>query len=150
MGVFMKLLRSMLSSSRWGLRSIHAPVGQNVPTFDDVKVLTTSGTLPLRIAAMILLSTMSPTTFTFTSGCFASYSATSRLNSLSSCVLALQPTHGVSVTGPDDVSFELSPRHPASDSVAASRTKAVAKRFMSSLLQVGDAPLVSAPYENAL
>ena len=52
--------------------------------------LTTSGTLPLRIAAVILSSLMPPTTFTVTSECLLSYSATTPLKALSSA--ALQPT----------------------------------------------------------
>jgi len=55
-----------------------------------VNELTTSGTLPLRIAAVILSSLMPPTTFTVTSGCLLSYSATTPLKALSSA--ALQPT----------------------------------------------------------
>src|SRR3954462_12315425 len=111
---------SMLSRFRLGARSIQAPVGQNVPTLEDVNVLTTSGTLPLRIAAVILSSTMSPTTFTLTSGCFASYSATRRLNSFSSWVAALQPTQAVIVTGLEALfdSFEPPPpKHAVNGSV---------------------------------
>ena len=66
-----------------------------MPTFADVNELTTSGPLPLRIAAMILSSLMPPTTLMFTSECFASYSDVIFLNSLSS--RWLQPTHTVSV-----------------------------------------------------
>jgi Ser/Thr protein kinase RdoA (MazF antagonist) len=66
-----------------------------MPTFDDMNELTTSGTLPERSAAKILSSLIPPTTFTFTSGCFWSYSATTFLNSLSS--RWLQPTQIVIV-----------------------------------------------------
>src|SRR5207302_6792945 len=60
------------------------------PTFADVNELTTSGALPDLIAFVIFVSLIDPTTLTCTSGCFASYSATTPLNSLSS--RALQPT----------------------------------------------------------
>src|SRR5438034_8649786 len=89
------MFTSILSFDRNGFRSIQAPELQYWPTFADVKELTTSGTLPLRIAAVILSSLMPPTTLTFTSECLLSYSATIFLNSLSS--RALQPTQIVIV-----------------------------------------------------
>src|SRR5438552_11139876 len=61
-----------------------------MPTFAEVNELTTSGGFPERIAFVIFVSLIDPTTFTFTSGCFASYSVTTPLNSFSS--RALQPT----------------------------------------------------------
>src|SRR5215218_877224 len=146
---------SILSRSRYGLRLIQAPLGQKVPTLEDVKVLTTSGTLPLRIAAMILLSTMSPTTLTFTSGCFESYSATSRLNALSSWVAALQPTQTLIVTGFDAVALSDSlesppPKQPVSGRVAASRAHTIATRLMRASLVERYVWLVRVPYEMRL
>src|SRR5436190_3147558 len=129
---------SRLSS---GPRSIQAPVEQKLPVFDDVNVLTTSGTLPLRIAARILSSTIEPTTLTFTFECFLSYSATRRLNSPSSWVLALQPTHAVMVTGFDEESlddeelFEPPPKHALEESTVTTTAHAVTTRFMASLLR---------------
>src|SRR6478752_7617972 len=75
-----------------GPRSIQAPVEQKVPTLDDANEETTSGGLPLRIAAMILASLMPPTTSTSTPGVFLSYSAMSPLSTLSSCVDGRKPT----------------------------------------------------------
>jgi len=48
--------------------------------------------VPERIAAVIFVSVMSPTTFTVTSGWFRSYSATTCLNTRSSCVADPKPT----------------------------------------------------------
>src|SRR6476659_10330386 len=90
------MFTSILSFDRNGFRSIHAPELQYCPTFADVKELTTSGTLPLRIAAVILSSLIPPTTLTVTSECFLSYSAAIFLNALSS--RALQPTQTVMVS----------------------------------------------------
>src|ERR1700675_1366042 len=84
------MFTSILSFDRNGFRSSHAPELQYWPTFADVKELTTSGTFPLRIAAVILSSLMPPTTLTVTPGCFLSYSATTPLKAFSSA--ALQPT----------------------------------------------------------
>src|SRR5439155_9755669 len=84
------MFTSILSFDRNGFRSSQAPELQYWPTFADVKELTTSGTLPLRIAAVILSSLMPPTTFTVTSECLLSYSATTPLKAFSSA--ALQPT----------------------------------------------------------
>src|SRR6476646_10932393 len=84
------MFTSILSFDRNGFRSIHAPELQYCPTFAEVKELTTSGTFPLRIAAVILSSLMPPTTLTVTSECFLSYSATTPLKAFSSA--ALQPT----------------------------------------------------------
>src|SRR4051794_6575905 len=75
-------------------RAIQPPALQYLPTLYEVKELTTSGALPARIAATILLSLMLPTTFTCTFGCDWSYSATTLLNTESS--RALQPTQTVS------------------------------------------------------
>src|SRR6266516_5050365 len=84
------MFTSILSFDRNGFRSSQAPELQYWPTFADVKELTTSGTFALRIAAVILSSLIPPTTFTVTSACFLSYSATTPLQALSSA--ALQPT----------------------------------------------------------
>src|SRR6059058_307236 len=92
------MFTSILSFDRNGFRSSQAPELQYWPTFAEVKELTTSGTLPLRIAAVILSSLIPPTTFTVTSGWALSYSATTFLNTPSS--RALQPTQIVSLVGP--------------------------------------------------
>src|SRR6476661_411993 len=90
------MLTLMWSCFRYGARSTHPPDGQKMPTFDDMNELTMSGTLPERSAAKILSSLIPPTTFTSTSACFWSYSATTFLNSVSSWP-ALQPTQIVIV-----------------------------------------------------
>src|SRR5262245_25956101 len=118
-----------------------------MPTFAEVNELTTSGTLPERIAARILSSLIPPTTLTFTSGCFWSYSATTFLNSVSSWP-ALQPTQMVSVVAclcfVDAVPTETA---TAPAATSASRTIPVATRFIPSLLYPGRNPLVRFPNE---
>ena len=105
-----------------------------MPTFADVNELTTSGTLPERIAAKILSSLIPPTTLTFTSACFWSYSATTFLNSVSSWP-ALQPTQIVTVVAclclVDAVPTETA---TAPAAISASRTTPVATRFIPILL----------------
>src|SRR5690242_5006547 len=80
-----------------GARSIQPPVPQYTPTSYELNELATSGALPARIAATILLSLMLPTTLTCTFGCALSYSAITLLKTLSS--RALQPTQTVSFVG---------------------------------------------------
>jgi hypothetical protein len=111
-----------------------------MPTFEDMNELTTSGTLPERSAAKILSSTIPPTTFTFTSGCFWSYSATTFLNSVSSWP-ALQPTQIVTVSA-FWTAFALGPLEAAPTETAtapaarsASTTSPVATRFILSSLR---------------
>ena len=118
---------SRLSS---GPRSIQPPDGQKMPTFDDMNELTMSGTLPERSAAKIFVSTMPPTTFTLTSGCFWSYSATTFLNSVSSWP-ALQPTQAVIVVACRClVDAEPTDTATAPAAISASRAIPVATRFI--------------------
>ena len=102
-----------------------------MPTFDDMNELTMSGTLPERSAAKILSSLIPPTTFTSTSACFWSYSATTFLNSVSSWP-ALQPTQIVIVVAcrcpVDDRRPTETATAPAA--ISASRTTPVATRFI--------------------
>ena len=101
-----------------------------MPTLADVKELTTSGTFPLRIAAVILSSLMPPTTLTVTSECCLSYSETTFLNSLSS--RALQPTQIViEVAFAEDVParaelFAAAPT-PAAQTASATSTPIVTR-----------------------
>lgn len=115
-----------------GPRSIHAPVEQKLPTFDDANELTTSGGLPLRIAAMIFGSRMPPVTSTWTLGFFWLYSAISALRTLSSCVEGRKPTQNVIFVGP--VVFAVYASEvavtPAAASTAAASATTVATRFM--------------------
>src|SRR3954466_12117627 len=90
------MLTLMWSRWRYGARFTQPPDEQKIPTFEDMNELTTSGTFPERSAAKILSSLIPPTTLTFTSGCFWSYSATTFLNSVSSWP-ALHPTQIVTV-----------------------------------------------------
>src|SRR2546423_10382416 len=89
-----------------------------MPTFAEVKELTTSGGFPERIAFVICVSLTEPTTLTCTSACFASYSETTPLNSFSS--RALQPTQIVIFAG------ALAACGPAFDDVCAAAPIAVA------------------------
>src|SRR3954463_4417501 len=127
------MLTSILSFDRNGFRSIHAPELQYLPTFADVNELTTSGTLPLRIAAVILSSLIPPTTFTVTSGCFLSYSATRLLNALSS--RALQPTQTVMLSAFVPACAVLLAVPPATAArIATSATAASTPRLIRALL----------------
>jgi hypothetical protein len=72
--------------------------------------LTTSGAVPARIAATILLSLIEPTTLTVTFGLFLSYSATTCLKTPSS--RALQPTQIVSFVGAAGAAFEPAASSP--------------------------------------
>ena len=87
---------------------------------------------------MILSSLMPPTTLTFTSGCFASYSATTFLNSVSSWP-ALQPTQIVTVSALWAAFafglLEAAPTEAATAPAAtsASTTSPVATRFIRTL-----------------
>ena len=109
-----------------------------MPTFEDMNELTMSGTLPERSAAKILSSMIPPTTLTFTSGCFASYSATTFLNSVSSWP-ALQPTQIVTVSALWAAFafglLEAAPTEAATAPAAtsASTTSPVATRFIRTL-----------------
>src|SRR5207248_5160193 len=104
-----------------------------------------SGAVPERIAATIFVSLMSPTTLTWIFFCLALYSSTSDVNAFSSCVPALQPTQMVRLTRPaEDELFE--PPHAATAKVAATRTQAVATRFMRPPKSLA---LVKIPYQMA-
>src|SRR5215831_13694444 len=121
-----------------GPRSIHAPVEQKVPTFEDANDETTSGGLPLLIAAMILASRMPPTTSTSTPGVFLSYSAMSPLSTLSSCVDGRKPTQIVIFVAffpePELVTARAAPtRRPS----ATRTTAAAARRLIMVSLSVG-------------
>src|SRR3954451_20654146 len=135
------MLTLMWSRWRYGARFTQPPDGQKIPTLEDMKELSTSGTLPERGAPKILSSLIPPTTLTFTAGCFWSYSATTFLNSVSSCP-ALQPTQIVMV-----VAFwaafapgllEAAPTEAATTPAAtsASTTSPVATRFIPSSLRL--------------
>src|SRR6478609_1005788 len=121
-----------------------------MPTFDDVKELTTSGPLPARSAAMILSSLMPPTTLTSTSLFLASYSWTTFLNSESS--RALQPTQTVSVVVEAlPVCVGLADARLAPTASAASTAAAAATRFITQPPPVGPEPRrVSDLYEATL
>src|SRR4029450_5078624 len=129
---------SRLSS---GPRSTQPPDGQKMPTFEDMNELTMSGTLPERSAAKILSSLIPPTTLTFTSGCFWSYSVTTFLNSVSSWP-ALQPTQIVTVSALCAADLlgllEAAPTEAATTPAAtsASTTSPMATRFIHSSLRV--------------
>src|SRR5438093_12831736 len=140
------MFTSILSFDRNGFRSSQAPELQYWPTFADVNELTTSGTLPLRIAAVILSSLIPPTTFTLTSEFFLSYSATIFLNSLSS--RALQPTQMVIVSAfaPDVPAFELL---AVAAMAAAPSTSATSKPIPTRLIRASRRILVKVPNEDS-
>src|SRR5262245_38443734 len=119
-----------------GPRSIQAPLEQKLPTFDDAKELTTSGGLPLRIAAMILSSLIPPTTSTWTPGVFASYSAMSRLRTLSSWVDGRNPTQIVILTGFDEP--VTAPATPAASARQATASSAAIRRLIGPPFGAGD------------
>src|SRR5262245_48876183 len=110
-----------------------------MPTFDEVKELTTSGALPERSAAMILSSLIEPTTFTSTDAFFLSYSDTTFLNSLSS--RALQPTQTVSFVAAVccDDAVDATAANAAASARTAATSAAVTRRLMRNLL-LGLAP----------
>src|SRR5213596_3260390 len=129
------MFTSILSFDRNGFRSSQAPELQYWPTFADVNELTTSGTLPLRMAAVILSSLIPPTTFTFTSGWFLSYSATMLLNALSS--RALQPTQIVMVSAFVPAWAALRAVAPATAArIATNTTAAITPRLIRALLRL--------------
>ena len=120
-----------------------------MPTFCDVKELTTSGAFPARIAAMILSSLIPPTTFTFTSAVFASYSDTTFLNSDSS--RALQPTQMVRfVAAGFPALVGLADAKLAPIASAVSSTTAAATRFITSPPPVGTAANLLATFTRRL
>src|SRR6266550_4296682 len=127
------MFTSILSFDRNGFKSSQAPELQYWPTFADVKELTTSGTLPLLIAAVILSSLMPPTTLMFTSGCFLSYSAAILLKALSS--RALQPTQTVMVSACVPAWAELLAVPPTTAAATpTSTTAAITPRLIRALL----------------
>src|SRR6266511_417234 len=126
------MLGSMFDCFSSGPRSIQPPVEQYVPT---LKELTTSGAVPERIAAVIFVSVMSPTTFTVTSEWFRSYSAATCLNTLSSCVADPKPTQIVIFVALADAWAEFFAVAPtAAATTASSTSKPIAPRLIYALL----------------
>jgi hypothetical protein len=104
---------------------------------DDANDETTSGGLPLRIAAMILASLMPPTTSTSTPGVFLSYSAMSLLSTLSSCVDGRKPTQIVIfVAFFSELELVTARATPATRPSAARTTAAAARRLIMVFLPV--------------
>src|SRR6266516_6543712 len=89
-----------------------------------------SGAVPERIAAMILVSLMFPTTLTWVFGCFALYSSISDLNAFSSWVLESQPTQIVSFRFFDDPAFEPPPQAVSGRVARSSSAHVIATRLM--------------------
>src|SRR5712691_125753 len=104
---------------------MNAPEGQYVPTVADSKSIATSGALPLRIAATIFAVATPPATSTWTSGCFASYSASVFFTTSSS--RAAKGSQTVSLTGPP-VLAEVAPAAATATTSAATRNTRGARR----------------------
>ena len=119
---------STLSRLMYGLRSIQPPDEQKAPVLSVSNESATSGGLPPRMAATILLLSTAPTLFIFTAGWSLWKPFSTEFQTPSS--RSLKPLHTVSVTGllrsAVAVVFEPPPPPPpqAATPTAAARTAA--------------------------